>query len=146
VNGGRFNRPGVEALYLSVRPDTALAEYRQGASITPPATLVAYQLDVIEVVDFSNGYDAESWPPEWADVACDWKYIARIERRDPPTWLLGDGLIRDGIRGLLFPSFRHPGGTNIVLFSANLGPESRVEPYDPAGKLPHDQSSWRRQP
>jgi RES domain-containing protein len=46
VNGGRFNRPGVEALYLSVDPVTALAEYRQGASITPPGTSVAYQVDV----------------------------------------------------------------------------------------------------
>ena len=38
IDGGRFNRPGVEALYLSRTPQTALEEYRQGASITPPAT------------------------------------------------------------------------------------------------------------
>jgi len=42
TDGGRFNRPGVEALYLSRAPQTALDEYRQGATITPPATLAAY--------------------------------------------------------------------------------------------------------
>lgn len=143
ANGGRFNRPGVEALYLSAEPETALAEYRQGASITPPATLVAYQVDVDGVVDFSAAYKAGRFPPEWEEVGCDWKYIARIERREPPTWSIGDSLIRDGVSGLLFPSFRHSGGTNLVLFIANLGPDSHVEPYDPLGKLPRDRSSWR---
>lgn len=39
--GGRFNRPGVEALYISVGPDTALAEYKQGSGLPNPATLAA---------------------------------------------------------------------------------------------------------
>ena len=56
VNGGRFNRPGIEALYLSIEPDTALAEYRQGATISPPGTLVAYSVDVRGVIDFARGY------------------------------------------------------------------------------------------
>ncbi len=142
VDGGRFNRPGVEALYLSIEPETALAEYQHGATITPPGTLVAYRVDAGGVVDFSLGYDPANWPEEWAEADCDWKYIARIERRDPPTWQLGDALIRDGIKGLLFPSYRRPGGTNLVLFSANLEPVDHVIPYDPEGKLPHDQSSW----
>jgi len=142
VNGGRFNRPGIEALYLSVEPETALAEYRQGASITPPATLVAYHVDVDGIIDLSGGYDPASWPAEWAEIGCDWKYIARIEQHDPPTWLIGDGLIRGGARGLLFPSFRHAGGTDLVLFSANLGPDCCIEPHDPAAKLPKNRSSW----
>jgi len=35
IRGGRFNRPGVEALYLSRAPQTALEEYRQGGTIAP---------------------------------------------------------------------------------------------------------------
>lgn len=143
LGGGRFNRAGVEALYLSKEPETALAEYRQGASIAPPATLVAYRVAVDGVVDFTGGYVPGVWPAEWAEAGCDWKYLARIERQDPPSWRIGDALIRDGIKGLLFPSFRHPGGINLVLFSANLGPDDRVAPHDPDGKLPRDQSSWR---
>jgi RES domain-containing protein len=142
ANGGRFNRPGVEALYLSAEPDTALAEYRQAASITPPGTLVAYRIDVDGIVDFSRGHEGKISPEDWAQAGCDWKYIARLEQRDPPTWRLGDRLMRDGVKGLLFPSFREPGGTNLVLFTANLGPEDRVAVHDPAGKLPRDQSSW----
>jgi RES domain-containing protein len=142
VNGGRFNRPGVEALYLSAEPETALAEYRQGATITPPATLVAYRVDVDGIVDFAGGYDPTKWPDNWAEAGCDWKYIARVERHDPPTWRIGDGLIRDGFKGLLFPSYRHPGGTNLVLFSANLGPRDRVVAHDPGAKLPRDRRSW----
>ncbi|MGH7083873.1 MAG: RES family NAD+ phosphorylase [Acetobacteraceae bacterium] len=139
MNGGRFNRPGVEALYLSIEPETALAEYRQGATITPPGTLVAYRVDVDGVVDFSGSYDPAIWPNEWAEAGCDWKYIARIEGSDPPTWRIGDRLIRDGVKGLLFPSYRHSGGTNLALFTANLGPEDRFVPHDPAGTLRRDQ-------
>jgi RES domain-containing protein len=142
VNGGRFNRPGIEALYLSLEPDTALAEYRQGATITPPGTLVAYLVDVGGVIDFAQGYVPAAWPDEWADTGCDWKYIARIERREPPTWRIGDALIRDGLKGLLFPSYRRPGGTNLVLFNANLTKNDRVTPHDPESKLPRDQRSW----
>jgi RES domain-containing protein len=48
MDGGRFNRPGVEALYLSRAPQTALDEYRQGATITPPATLAAYLIMLVD--------------------------------------------------------------------------------------------------
>lgn len=43
IVGSRFNRPGVEALYLSRSVQTALEEYRQGVSVVPPATLAAYK-------------------------------------------------------------------------------------------------------
>ena len=142
VNGGRFNRPGTEALYLSVEPETALAEYLQGASITPPGTLVAYSVEVDRIIDFSAGYFPATWPNDWRDADCDWKYIARIESRDPPTWQIGDALIRDGIKGILFPSYRRHGGTNLTLFNANLTTSDHVVPYDPAGSLPRDQRSW----
>lgn len=51
IDGGRFNRPGVEALYLPRSTKTALDEYKQGASITPPATLAAYKITLAEVAD-----------------------------------------------------------------------------------------------
>lgn len=141
-NGGRFNRPGVEALDLAREVDTALAEYLQGASITPPGTLVAYRLDVPDIVDFSDGYDAALWPPVWEGAGCDWKYIARIERGDSPSWRIADMLLAAGHRGLLYPSYRRPGGTNLVLFTASLDASCRVEPYDPHGQLLRDRSSW----
>jgi RES domain-containing protein len=141
-NGGRFNRPGFEAIYLAADVDTALAEYRQGASIVPPGTLVAYRLDLAEVVDFSAGYDPETWPPLWAQWACDWKAIARIDDKVPPTWTIADRLIEEGRRGLLFPSTRQAGGINLVVFVTNLAEADSIEPHDPEARLPRNQSSW----
>lgn len=141
-DGGRFNRPGVEALYLSRAPQTALDEYRQGASIAPPATLAAYEITLDQVADLSDGYDPAIWSRDWAEWDCNWRKIARIDKKIPPSWLLPDGLVTQGYRGLLFPSLQHAGGTNLVIFNANLTAADVVRVHDPDGRLPRDQSSW----
>lgn len=143
AEGGRFNRPGVEALYLARTPDTALEEYRQGASIVPPATLAAYNVTAEQVIDLSGGYDPGCWTPDWAEWDCSWKRIARIDRKVPPSWKLADAAITAGHRGILFPSTRNAGGVNLVLYPANLTATDAVRVYDPDGRLPVDQSSWR---
>lgn len=141
-DGGRFNRPGVEALYLSLSAQTALDEYRQGASVTPPATLAAYHVTLDEVADLSEGFDPGVWSAEWVGWDCAWRRIARIDRKLPPSWLLADTIITAGCRGLLFPSLRHPGGTNLVIYPANLSTADAVDVHDPEHRLPRDQSSW----
>jgi RES domain-containing protein len=141
-DGGRFNRPGVEALYLSEAPQTALEEYRQGATITPPATLAAYKITLEEVADLSEGFDPDHWDPAWSEWDCKWRRIARIDKNVPPSWKIADTVISSGLRGLLFPSLRHAGGTNLVLFPANLTSADSVAVHDPDGRLPKDQSSW----
>lgn len=142
ADGGRFNRPGVEALYLSQAPQTALEEYRQGASITPPATLAAYRVTLADVADLSEGFDPQNWDDIWAEWDCAWRHIARIDKKVPVSWKLGDIVITAGLRGLLFPSLRHAGGTNLVIFPANLLPSDNVEVHDPDNRLPRDQASW----
>ncbi len=143
TDGGRFNRPGVEALYLSRSAQTALEEYRQGASITPPATLAAYKITLGDVADLSQGFDPDHWDAAWADWDCRWRAIARIDKKVPPSWRLADEVITAGLRGILFPSLRHAGGTNLVIFPANLLCDDKVEVHDPDHRLPHDQTSWR---
>ncbi|MER9216136.1 RES domain-containing protein [Mesorhizobium sp. M0663] len=142
IDGGRFNRPGVEALYLSRAPQTALDEYKQSASIIPPATLAAYKITLAEVADLSQGFDPNVWDDIWQGWDCAWRQIARIDRNVPPSWKLADLVITAGLRGILFPSLRHAGGTNLAIFSANLVEEDRVAVHDPDHRLPHDQSSW----
>lgn len=141
-DGGRFNRPGVEALYLSRSPATALEEYRRGSSIAPPATLAAYHVTLHDVADLSGGFDPAAWSADWAQWDCDWRRIARIDRKVPPSWKLGDQVIADGCRGLLFPSLMDAGGVNLVVFNANLTASDSVKVHDPDGRLPRDQSSW----
>lgn len=140
--GGRFNRPGLEALYLSAAPETALAEYKQGSSLPKPATLAAYEVELVDVVDLSAGYDPDHWPASWADWNCNWRWIARVERKTPPSWRLGDDAIRSGAGGLLFPSTHQAGGTNLVVFSANLTADDQLAVHDPDAMLPKDQRSW----
>jgi RES domain-containing protein len=142
ADGGRFNRPGIEALYLSRAPQTALEEYRQDASIVPPATLAAYRVTLAEVADISQGFDPEIWDIAWALWDCAWREIARIDKKVPPSWKLADQIITAGMRGLLFPSLRHAGGTNLVIFPANLLDGDKVEVHDPDHRLPRDQASW----
>ncbi|MBU2147734.1 MAG: RES family NAD+ phosphorylase [Alphaproteobacteria bacterium] len=142
VDGGRFNRPGVEALNLSRSAQTALEEYRQGASIVPPATLAAYKITLADVADLSQGFDPNVWDGSWQQWDCPWRQIARIDKRIPPSWKLADVVITAGLRGILFPSLRHAGGTNLVIFPANLVDGDQVEVHDPDHRLPQDQSSW----
>lgn len=142
AEGGRFNRPGAQALYLARSPDTALEELKQGATIVSPATLAAYKVTAAEVVDFSTGFDPAVWAPEWADWDCAWKRIARIDRKTPASWKLADAVIAAGHRGLMFPSTRHAGGVNLVIYPHNLAAGDSVRVHDPDGRLPVDQSSW----
>jgi RES domain-containing protein len=143
AEGGRFNRPGVEALYLARSVETALEELKQGASIVPPATLIAFKITAGEVVDFSAGFNPAVWAPKWMDWDCAWKKIARIDKKIPQSWGLADEVISAGYRGLLFPSTRNPGGINLVLYPQNLTTDDAIHVHDPDGRLPADQSSWR---
>ncbi|WP_352484906.1 RES family NAD+ phosphorylase [Mesorhizobium sp. M0092] len=68
--------------------------------------------------------------------------MARIDKKVPPSWKLADMVITVGLRAILFPSLRHAGGTNLVVFSANLVEGDQVAVHDPDQRLPHDQSSW----
>ena len=64
-SGGRFNRFGQPALYLSLHLDTAAAEYAQAAPFLPPFTLVSYRADLPALADVRL-LDA-SWDALWAD-------------------------------------------------------------------------------
>jgi RES domain-containing protein len=127
---------------LSYAPQTALEEYKQGASITPPATLAAYKITLADVADLSQGFDPNIWDGAWREWDCAWRQIARIHKKAPPSWKLADLVIKSGSRGLLFPSLHHAGGTNLVIFPANLVDGDKVAVHDPDQRLPHHQSSW----
>lgn len=72
AKGGRFNRPGIHAVYLSAAPDTAVAEYGQAERLFSPGTLAAYRVTLGRIVDFSGGY-SPAWDALWRDWDCAWK-------------------------------------------------------------------------
>lgn len=75
THGGRANRIGVNALYLALELETAVAEYQQVSPLLPPGTLVSYQVTASPIVDFTAGYRTETWDPLWEDFYCDWRAL-----------------------------------------------------------------------
>lgn len=141
--GGRFNRPGIDAVYLSRRIETAAAEYRQDDPLIPPGTLVAYRVALSRIVDFEAGYIRGVWAELWSDWDCEWRKQALYEQIEPPGWLLGDLAVERQAKGILFPSTRHAGGSNLVVYPQQLEEGDALFACDPRGDLPLDQESWR---
>jgi RES domain-containing protein len=140
--GGRFNRVDSPALYLALEPETALAEFSQSEPVFGPGTIACYQIQLASVLDFSAGY-SPAWDPLWLEWDCAWKRLAFIEDIEPPTWLMADEVIDNGASGLLFPSTKRPGGTNLVIYPDRLRESDSVQVHDPESALPKSQDSWK---
>lgn len=143
MHGGRLNRPGIAALYLSLDTETAIREYQQLSSLVPPGTLVSYQLTLNDVVDFSAGYDSKRWPALWESFYCDWRELWFNQRIEPPTWVLGDQVIAAGGKGILFRSSLPSHGLNLVLYPDTLESYDNLSVFDPSGTLPKNYASWQ---
>ncbi len=135
--GGRFNRKGLSALYLSLDEVTALREYQQDEPIMPPGTIAAYHVTLDQVADLRGGYDPDLWHPLWEDWNCNWRNLQLLHGITPPSWEVGDLVIAADIPAILFPSTRHVGGTNLVIFTDLLDGNSQriVTVHDPLGRL-----------
>jgi RES domain-containing protein len=66
--GGRFNRPGCSALYLSLDQATSAAEYQQDNELTEPYLQVAYVANLPDLVDLRLLDD------EWDELWKDWDW------------------------------------------------------------------------
>ena len=139
--GGRFNRPGLHALYLSVELETAIAEYRQSSPHLLPATLCSYEAILPPLVDLRRLNEGK-WDPIWQQWTADWRQIKADGKFDPPTWDMADLALDAGVPGIIFPSVAKPGGTNLVLFLAALAGEGTISVIDPNHALPNNQRSW----
>jgi RES domain-containing protein len=146
IHGARFNRRGVPALYLAGSVVDAVTEASQGfAHKLEPCVLCTYDVDCEDIVDLRDaaGQAAEGVGPD--DLGCEWMYIA-LSGGTPPTWALADRLIDRGAAGMLAPSFARgarPDAWNLVLWRWTSRRPHRCRVFDPAGRLPKDQSSWR---
>ncbi len=142
LRGGRLNRPGVNALYLSASVATAAAEYQQDEPLMPPCTMASYQAQLGSVVDFRSGYVPGSWDPLWQELYCNWRGESMYDGREPASWVLSDWIQDAGGVGVLYPSFRAE-GVNLVVYTDSLASGDRLDVFDPDGRLPQDQASWK---
>lgn len=136
--GGRWNRVGQAALYLSCDHSTAIAEFHQ--NLVRPGTLVAYDIKSNAIAnltdpDFFWEYLDTSDAAE--TLYCEWRKIWRVENRVPPTWPLVDALRTAGAAGALVPSAQQRGGVNLVLWnwSDEAGRDAHVRFIDPDAEL-----------
>lgn len=133
-NGGRWNRPGAAALYMSGAFQTAVAEYQQELSVRP-GTFVAYDVSADRVADLTSAESRETLGVALEDLAGPWKPLALIRRGTPATWLLADRLAV-GAQGAMVPSAVDPAGLNLVLWRWNCPDGASVTALDPAMDLP----------
>jgi RES domain-containing protein len=133
--GGRFNRPDQEALYLALDEATALAEYKQDNPWLRPGTICTFFVNGLHVADLSAGFDPDRWPPLWADYTVDWRAEWFEKSVEPPTWYMADDVVAAGLDGILFPSQARPGGTNLVIYRSSSRPAAQLRVYDPDGVL-----------
>jgi RES domain-containing protein len=129
--GGRFNRPGQEALYLAMDEITALAEYKQDNPWLPPGTICTFFVRDLRVADLSAGFDSNRWPPLWADFDLDWRAEWFGKGNEPPTWYMADDAVAAGLDGILFPSQAHSGGVNLAIYQSSSRPAAQLRVYDP---------------
>lgn len=144
TRGGRFNRAGVEALYLSLDEVTALREYQQTSPFLPPCTMCSYNVALRDLVDLRQLHHGAPWDDLWHDWREDWRHLWFERHIEPPSWVLADLVLENGDTGILFPSQAHEGGTNVVVFTDRLKDGNLITVNDPDGRLPRDQSSWAR--
>lgn len=127
-------------MYLSLEHETAVAEFSQAQALFSPGTIACYHIALAQVADLSTGFTS-AWDPLWMDWDCQWKQLWFVEGIEPPTWTMADQVQAAGLAGLLFPSTKCQGGTNLVLYPDLI--ESGLDVHDPVGQLPRSAESWR---
>lgn len=140
--GGRFNREGIDALYLSMDEVTALREYQQTSPFLPPCTICSYTVSLQNLVDLRQLHRGEPWDDLWHSWQEDWRHLKFDLHIEPPSWILGDLVLEAGYTGIIFPSLTNRGGVNVVVFNEQIKGSNTIDVNDPDGKLPHDQASW----
>ncbi|MFN4088882.1 MAG: RES family NAD+ phosphorylase [Alphaproteobacteria bacterium] len=146
LKGRRFNWPGLETLYLSLSFGTVFREVSAGfAHRLTPCVLCSYDVDCEDIADLRSDESRADLNVALRDIACAWG-DALIDRREPESWRVVRRLRADGHAGILVPSFAR-GATaddqNLVLWRWGPSLPHRVMVYDPTGKLPKNQLSWR---
>ena len=144
LKGGRFNREGVEALYVALDEVTALREYQQTSPFLPPCTICSYTVSLENLVDLRQLSHGEPWDDLWHSWQEDWRHLKFDLHIEPPTWVLGDLVLGAGHTGIIFPSMTNPGGVNVVVFNVQIKGGSKIEVNDPDGRLPDDRSNWHK--
>lgn len=146
IRGARFNPKGTPALYLALSIMTAVKEANQGfAHRIDPCVLCSYDVDCEDIVDLCTEAGRAEFAVSHEEMGCAWA-LALAEGKRPASWAIHDRLVARGIAGIVVPSFAPGAGEddrNLVLWKWGPDLPHRVDVFDPSGRLPKDQLSWR---
>lgn len=143
--GGRFNKKGRAALYLSEQISTAILESQQGFAFKQPVTLCSYQIDCENIVDLTQPEELQRFGITVDDIACNWFELA-LNGESVNSWELAEKLIQRGAAGARFSSHctgARPVDVNLVFWRWNETIPHMVRTIDDFSRLPKNQSSWR---
>jgi RES domain-containing protein len=136
--GGRFNRPGIPALYTALTPECAWAEAQQGFAFkAQPMTLCAYRVDCEDILDLRTDSAYASVGASFADLACAWEDLAAL-KQEVPSWALQTGLCAKSVAAILVPSFAPAapaGAYNMVFWKWSEDLPHSVKVVDDFGRL-----------
>ena len=145
-HGGRFNRPGVPALYTSLSPLTAIREASPFGRPMQPLTLCAYDVDAEPVLDALDPKERARIPVMDSELHCASWEQEMLSGRVPASQSLADRLIAAGWVGMRVGSFARgttPNDINLVLWRWDDAPPCRVVVIDDDNRLPRNPLSWR---
>lgn len=135
--GGRFNRKGTPALYLSLSIMTALREANQAGSLQP-TTLVSYDADIENIFDTRDAQALAAFDMSANALATNnWRDEMR-SRGASATQELARRLFEAGHHGLLVKSFAQGAGDedlNIVLWRWGDTPPAKLALIDDEQRL-----------
>ena len=125
---------------------TAVKEANQGfARRIDPCVLCSYEIDCEDVADLTTEQGRKEHAVSPEEMACAWATALATGGR-PASWSIYERLEPRGIAGILVPSFA-PGAEaddrNLVLCKWGADLPHKVTVFDPSGRLPKDQLSWR---
>lgn len=120
--GGRFNRPGRAALYMSFDPITALDEARV---LGGPSGLELFAIDVdtAPVFDARDDIQLSRYGTCLSDLADHAWAMAMYRDGMSPTQIFSERVIEAGYSAMIFPSFvasSRIDGINLVVWSCDI--------------------------
>jgi RES domain-containing protein len=124
---------------------TAVKEANQCfANKINPCVICSYEVDCDHLADLrSEAGRLEVGASEEILAAAWFSFLAA--RKEPPQWDLVRRLMREGVTGVLVPSFvvgALPIDQNLVLWDWGPALPHKVAVFDPTRRLPKNQLSW----
>lgn len=137
-SGGRFNRRGVPALYLSFSPLTAIREVQPLGRPMQPLTLCAYRVDVEPVFDATDVAHLAGVGVDAAELSCPGWRAQMLGGEIPASQALADRLLGEGYVGMRVQSFAAGADrddVNLVMWRWGDACPIRVELIDDEGPV-----------